>query len=88
MAVTELVRRCRAATSALGLLDFGSVEQRRNDCGRPDPNRNAGLHKLSPPFIVPLVVVAHSNLTRHAVAFPYAQASRLKSGEVARCAVG
>ena len=57
--------------AALRLLDFRCIEQRSDDRCRADPNCNACLDQLGPPFLVS-PVVAHSALSHDDLLRPYA----------------
>ena len=83
MAVTSLLR---LSAAALGFLDFRGVEQCCDDGSRADPDRDAGLYQLGPPFIVTLTVVAHSNLAKSIVLRPYAEAAVFGSVKGLPCA--
>ena len=76
------------SAAALGLFDFRCVEQRRDDCSRADPDRDAGFYQLGPPFIVALAVVAHSSLAKSVVPRPYAEAAAFGSVKGLPCAAG
>ena len=54
------------------LLDLRGVEQRRDDCRRPDTNRNARLNQLGSPFFIAVIVVAHHVLSIWKRSSPYA----------------
>lgn len=44
------------------LFDLGSVEQRRDDGGRTDADRDSRLHELCPPLLagfIPFAVIGH-----------------------------
>ena len=72
MAVTDLVRAFSGrGVAALGLLDFGGVEQRRDNRCRTDADRDPRLDQLGPPFLVAFVV-AHSILAVVGRPNPYA----------------
>ena len=81
--MTDLLR---LSAAALGLLDFRGVEQCGDDCSRADPDRDPGLYQLGPPFIVTLIVVAHSNLAKSIVPRPYAEAAVFGSVKGLPCA--
>ena len=70
------------------LLDLGRVEQRRDDCGRADADRDAGLYQLGPSFVVSLVVVAHHGLAKLVGPRPYAEEGCFGSGKAVSCAGG
>ena len=72
MAVTDLVRAFSGrGVAALGLLDFGGVEQRRDNRCRTDADRDPRLDQLGPPFLVS-PIVAHSILADVDWSRPYA----------------
>lgn len=43
--------------SARLLLDLGSVEERGDDGGRADPDRDAGFHELRPALLAGVITV-------------------------------
>jgi hypothetical protein len=85
--VTELVRPFAARRSAaLGLFDFGSIKQSRDDRRRANTDRDARLHQLGSPFTVAIVVVAHAILSCCFRPRPYAQALVKTNLEYELCA--
>lgn len=74
MAVNSSVGGLAARRFGLALLlDRRGIEQRGNDRRRTDPDRNAGLNQLGPPFFVAFVGIAHSILTLELGSRPYAE---------------
>jgi hypothetical protein len=87
MGVTELVRAFAARRRAtLGLSDLRRIEQRRDDRGRPDSDRDTCLHQLSPPFLIALFAVAHSILSSCLASRPYSQRQAMTISEWRSCA--
>ena len=76
------------STAPLRLLDLGSVKQRRDDRGRADADRDAGLYQLGPSFVVSLIVVAHHGLAKLVGPRPYAEEGCFGSGKAVSCAGG
>lgn len=78
-------RLFRLLTAPVGLLHLRRIEQRGNDRRRADPNRHAGFHQLSPPFLVTLRLVAHSILAIARSSRPYDGGGTMKRTQELKC---